>query len=1071
MLLSGFEIPMCRLSMRLCFGLALSMLCSLPIRADDQRVSFNRDVRPILSDACFHCHGPDDQQRQAGLRFDQRESAVAKSESGETPIVPGDLLASELVKRITSDDKSIVMPPPDSGKTISPAQIETLKRWISEGAEYEGHWAFQKVVRPDVPAVSGNERHIDFASSRNPIDRFIEARLKQANLQPSKQASRETLIRRVSLDLTGLPPSPQEVNAYLADTSPEAYEKVVDRLLSSPHYGERMALNWLDYARYADSNGYQSDGSRDMWAWRDWTINAYNRNLPFDQFTIEQIAGDLLPNPTRDQIVATGFNRNHRLNGEGGRIVDEWFVETVIDRVETTGLTWLGLTFNCCRCHDHKYDPISQREFYQMFAFFNSNDESGVLAPNGKNGDNTEPTISVATPEQEAELAKLQDQARDAEDKVKSLVDRLPELIAAWEPKFRKQLESESETWKLLAPKKIESTGGAMFAQQDDGSWLASGPNVAKDVYKINSPISSGPLGGLLLECFPDPSLPEKSLGRYANGNFVLTRIEVQVSAPTIKKSIEVKLRKGVADYSQKNWDISAVNDGNQSKGWAIDGPTKKEPRKALFAFDSLVNVPPEATLTVTLHHEALSQHNIGRFRVSVSSMNPETLGLDGTTVPKDVRDVLAVSPDKRKPKQKEALQKYFRESVPSELLKADAALAQAMKKATEYAKSLPSSMVMRERSTPRDAFILKRGEYDKPGDKVVRGLPAVLPAMPEGAPMNRLGLAQWMVSRENPLTARVWVNREWERFFGTGLVKTSENFGSQSEYPSHPQLLDWLAAEFMEPTVAPNVSGIAAQPWNMKAFQKLIVTSATYRQSSSSLTDAASSKHHPGTKIDPQNRLLWRGPRFRLPGEVIRDQALAVSGLLAPKIGGSSVRPYMPAGVWDETSKYGNLRNYKHDMDDGLYRRTMYTIWKRTAAPPTMLLFDAPNREICTVKRSRTNTPLQALSLLNEVTFVEAARRLAERILTEGGETSAERLAFGFQLVTARKPSADELRILQDGLNSDLARFSSKAPNADSLLTFGDAKSSSTLDKAELAAWTLTANVLLNLDEVVTRE
>ena len=376
----------------------------------------------------------------------------------------------------------------------------------------------------------------------------------------------------------------------------------------------------------------------------------------------------------------------------------------------------------------------------------------------------------------------------------------------------------------------------------------------------------------------------------------------------------------------------------------------------------------------------------------------------------------------------------------------------------------------MRE-AAPRDAFILKRGEYDKPGDKVVRGVPSALPAMPEGAPVNRLGLAQWIASRENPLTARIWVNREWERFFGTGLVKTSENFGSQSEYPSHPQLLDWLAAEFMEPTVSAGVAGVAAKSWGMKAFQKLIVTSATYQQSSGSLVDSASTKRHRGTKVDSQNRLLWRGPRFRLPGEIIRDQALAVSGLLAPQIGGKSVRPYMPAGVWDETSRYGDLRNYKHDAGEGLYRRTMYTVWKRTAAPPSMLLFDAPNREVCTVKRSRTNTPLQALSLLNEVTFVEAARRLAERILTEGGKSSAERLVFGFQLVTARKPTADEVKILQEGLNEDLARFSAESAGSESLLAFGDAKSSSALNKAELAAWTMTANVLLNLDEVVTRE
>jgi hypothetical protein len=1055
---------------RCCFALLAVVVCVTRLQADDGRVSFNRDVRPILSDACFHCHGPDDQQRQAGLRFDQRDSAVAESESGRTPIVPGKLHASELVRRVTSKDESVVMPPPDSGKSITPRQIETLKRWIAEGAEYEGHWAFQAVVRPVVPDATAGSRSAKFAASKNPIDRFIETRLRQANLEPSVEADRETLIRRVSLDLTGLPPTPAEVDAFLADASPDAYGKVVDRLLTSPHYGERMALTWLDYARYADSNGYQVDASREMWAWRDWTINAYNRNLPFDQFTVEQIAGDLLPDATRDQIIATGFNRNHRLNGEGGRIVEEWFVETVIDRVETTGLTWLGLTFNCCRCHDHKYDPISQREFYQMFAFFNSNNESGVLAPNGNAGNNTEPTISVSTPEQDAELAQLDDQVRDADDRVKTLTDRLPELLAAWEPEFRKQLESKAEPWTALKPEGISSSGGAKFQRLADGSWLASGPNVANDVYSLSAPVPAGNLGGLLLECFPDKQLPVQSLGRYPNGNFVLTKLEAQVSTPGLKTPQPIKLRKPVADYSQKGWTIAMVNDGNKSNGWAIDGPTRKQPCKALFAFDSPVDVPADATITITLHHEALSQHNIGRFRISVSPMAPESLGLDGATIPQEIRDALAIATDKRKPKQQQTLQKYFRANVPNDLREADTTLAAARKLAADFRKNLPGTMIMREVAA-RDAFILTRGEYDKPGDKVTRGLPAVLPPLPEGEPLNRLGLARWIVSRDNPLPARVWVNREWERFFGMGLVKTSENFGSQSEYPSHPQLLDWLAAEFMEPTISPAVAGVAARAWDMKAFQKLIVTSATYRQASGNVVDGASRTLHAGTKVDSTNRLLWRGPRFRLPGEVIRDQALAVSGLLTRKIGGPSVRPYMPMGVWDETSKYGNLRNYKHDTGEGLYRRTMYTIWKRTAAPPSMLLFDAPNREVCTVTRSRTNTPLQALSLLNEVTFVESARRLAERILTEGGTSNSDRMTYGFRLVTARKPSPDELQILQDGLNADLARFTAKKADAESLLAFGDTKSSAVINKAELAAWTLTANVLLNLDEVVTRE
>lgn len=1058
-----------RLIIQSCF-LVATVALTTTMMAEDSRVSFNRDVRPILSDACFHCHGPDDQQRQAGLRLDQRDSAIAEAESGQTPVIPGNAAASELVRRITSTDESLVMPPPGSGKVISPQQIETLQRWISEGAEYEGHWAFQTVIRPDPPELPSNSLNANFSASANPIDRFVGWRLQQTGLKPSPEAKRETLIRRVSLDLTGLPPTLDEVNAFLADESPDAYAKVVDRLLMSPHYGERMALNWLDYARYADSNGYQSDGSREMWAWRDWTINAYNRNLPFDQFTIEQIAGDLLPDATRDQIIATGFNRNHRLNGEGGRIVEEWFVETVIDRVETTGLTWLGLTFNCCRCHDHKYDPISQREFYQMFAFFNSNDESGVLAPNGKNGDNTEPTISVSTPEQDAMLARLQDQAQDADDRVKALVDRLPELVAAWEPEFRKELDSREETWTRLEPEQITSEGGAVLQRQEDGSWLASGPNASFDTYSLTASIPEGNLGGILLECFPDPSLPEQSLGRYPNGNFVLTRVSVEISAPSLDQPQRVKLRKAMADYSQKGWDISLVNDGNRSKGWAVDGPTRKDQRKALFAFDSLIDIPADAVLTVKLHHEAIRQHNIGRFRLSVSSRNPETLGINGTTVPSDVREALAVNSPERNPKQQQILQKYFREKVPSELREADTALAALRRKIKDFENSLPSTMIMRE-VAPRDAFILKRGEYDKPGEKVERGLPSILPSLPEEAPRNRLGLARWIVSRENPLTARVWVNREWERFFGIGLVKTSENFGSQSEYPSHPQLLDWLAAEFMEPTVAPDVAGIAATRWDMKALQKLIVTSAVYRQSSGSILDHLSGALHPGTRIDPTNRLLWRGPRFRLPGEVIRDQALAVSGLLVRQTGGPSVRPYMPKGVWDETSKYGNLRNYKQDSGAGLHRRTMYTIWKRTAAPPTMLLFDAPNREICTVKRSRTNTPLQALSLLNEVTFVEAARQLAQRILTEGGTTDSERLTYGFRLVTARAPSAEELAILKAGMTDDRTRFSADKADAEGLTQFGDAPVDVSIDRSELAAWTLTANVLLNLDEFVTRE
>ncbi len=1021
-----------------------------------QPLSFNRDVRPILSDACFRCHGPDDAARAAGLRLDQRDAALKPQESGQTAIVPDHPEESELVRRILSADPEEKMPPADSGKVLTATQVETLKRWVAEGAIYEGQWSFITPQRPELPAIT----QADWAT--NPIDRFILAALEQRGWKPSAAADKETLIRRVSLDLIGLPPTPTEVDQFLADTSPEAYEKLVDRLLASPRYGERMALQWLDFARYADSNGFQVDASREQWPWRDWVIDAYNRNLPYDQFTTEQLAGDLLPTPTRDQIVATGFNRNHRLNGEGGLIAEEWRVETVIDRVETTGLTWLGLTFNCCRCHDHKYDPITQKEFYQLFAFFNSIDESGILSPQGNEGTNSPPLITVSTPDQDLESEKLLVAVLAAEAHLASLDKNLPALIAAWEPEFKEQLAIKEVAWLPLSEATVKSLGGATFKKLDDGSWLAGGKNPAHDVYEIVTPIAEGPLTGLLLECFADASLPGQSLGRYPNGNFVLTRFEADVTAPSLDAPLPLRFTKALAAFSQTGWDISMVNDGNPGNGWAVDGPNRREPNKALFVAAPM-EVPAGATLTIRLFHEAISRHNIGRFRLSTSRLPSESLGLNEAIVPDAIRLTLGLAPEARTTEQQTALENYFVANVPNPIKSAEESVAASKKVVTDFQASLPNVMVMKEAAAPRDAFRLNRGEYDKPAEKVERGLPASLPPLPAGAPVNRLGLAQWIVSESNPLTARVWVNRAWERFFGLGIVRTSENFGSQSEFPTHPALLDWLAVEFMQPTSLPNLDGVPAQKWDMKALQKLIVMSATYRQSS----------HVSPVMLeaDPENRFLARGPRVRLTAELLRDQALAVSGLLVEKIGGPSVRPYMPDGVWDETSKYGNLRNYMHDKNDGLYRRSMYTIWKRTAAPPNMLLFDAPSREVCTVKRSRTNTPLQALALLNEVTYVEAARQLADRMVRNGGASVESRIRYGFRLALTREPNASELAVLIDGLHSDQARFTADPEAAKKLLGYGDSKTGAELSSTELAAYTLTANVLLNLDEFVTRE
>ncbi|MBI1313579.1 DUF1553 domain-containing protein [bacterium] len=1058
-------------------------------RADADDVSFNRDIRPILSDTCFTCHGPGEEDRQAGLRLDLRDAAIGKAESGDVAIVPGNVQASELVARITAEDESLRMPPVESGKSLTPKQIELFKQWIREGAKYEGHWAYSKPQRPDVPEFEALvEQAVSLGADRNrlqtwrdnPIDRFVLQRMLNVGLTPSAEADRETLIRRVTLDLTGLPPTLADVDAFLADESPNAWENVIDRLLASSHYGEQMALPWLDAARFGDSNGFQTDDSRSMWAWRDWVINAYNRNLPFDQFTIEQLAGDLLPDPTQDQMIATGFNRNHRLNGEGGRIVEEWFVETVIDRVETTGLTWLGLTLNCCRCHDHKYDPISQREFYQLFAFFNSVDESGVLA-RGASG-NTAPILTVASDEQKAELTRLEAAGKTAEERATSLKGQLPQLIADWAQQARRELGDEAPVWQLLDNATVSSTGGTTFSRQEDGSWLASGKNANNDVYTFAAPLNAKQLSGLLIDVYPDASLPNQSLGRGFNGNFVLTGVTASISAPRLEQPINVEFARIVADYNQSNYtaDLILANVGKAGasaknlKGWAVDGNSadKRLHRRLLLAAKSRLDIPTDATLTVTLRHDSqFGDHNVGRFRVSTASLAPDTLDFDGAGLPQDVRDALLVEAEKRSAAQQKTLTGYFEKNVDSPLKKAEQQVAAAKKEATDYRNNLPTTMVMKE-VAPRDAFLLTRGEYDRPAGKVERGVPAFLPPLPDGTPLNRLGLARWIVDESNPLTARVQVNRVWERFFGTGIVKTSENFGSQAEFPSHPHLLDWLACEFMQPTVSPHVDGQPAQKWDMKAFQKLILLSATYRQASGRKSERGSrSVTDSSSTVDPDNRLLSRGPRFRLAGELVRDRALAVSGLLVETVGGPSVRPYMPEGVWDETSRYGDLRNYKHDTDNGLHRRSMYTIWKRSAAPPTMLLFDAPNREVCTVKRSRTNTPLQALSLLNEVTFVEAARKLAERMLRDGGSNDRDRVAYGFRLTTSRRPTDDEVAILVDGLKSDRDRFTREPQSAMALLGFGDAQSSRDIDPAELATYALTANVLLNLDEFVMRE
>jgi hypothetical protein len=1022
-----------------------------------ERVEFNRDIRPIFSDTCFACHGPDENKVKGKLRLDSLEAARKGGKSGEPAITPGHPETSLVMKRLQTKDADDHMPPAEFHKVLSAAQIALVERWIKEGAEYQGHWAFRPPVRPAVPSIP---------AGGNAIDAFLSRGLAAKGLKANSEAPRTTLLRRAALDLTGLPPSDADLQAFLADTSADAWSKALDRLLASPHYGENMAMQWLDFARYADSNGFQSDTQRTMWPYRDWVMKAYNENKPFDTFTVEQLAGDLLPSPSRDQIVATAFHRNHRLNGEGGRIVEEWFAENVIDRIETTGSTWMALTMNCCRCHDHKYDPISQKEFYQFFAYFNSIDESGVLGDFGgagttRRGGNTPPTLSLPTTEQQAKIDAAAEALAAAEAALKAIPVSQPDLFKAWLERQRGAFAHDGVAWHALPGETVSAKENAEFRRLEDGSWLVSGGTAAKETYVIEAQPAPGLLTALRLEALPDDSLPNKSLGRAFNGNFVLSALEVRLRTTDGKSSV-IPLVKAEADYDQPGWSIAklapppmtkgkAKKPDNTKPGWAIGGhlPDNRVPRKAIFTLNPTM-IPAGAKLVVTMRHEAVSAHSIGRFRLNLSGQDPKLLTLKTDPAAEAARRLLAKPAEQLTPADSKALEKLFVES-PEHPRYPAAAKAAAAKSAHERAQAEPVTvMVMKEVAKPRDAFVLLRGEYDKIGPKVERRLPAVLPPLPEGEPNNRLGFARWLVSGHHPLTARVWVNRAWERFFGIGLVKTSENFGSQAEWPSNPELLDWLAVEFVD------------RKWDMKSMFKLIMSSAAYRRSAA-VTPKMLEK-------DPDNRLLARGPRFRLPAEVIRDQALWAAGLLVDKQGGPSVKPYMPEAVWDETSVYGDMRNYKADAGEGLWRRSLYTIWKRTAAPPTMLLFDSAGREVCTVKRSRSNTPMQALSLLNEVTFIEAARKLAEQSLRQPGDNEAK-LAWTFRRVLRRDATPAELSVLGKGLARHLATYAADPALAPKLLGQGLSPAAADLDRNQLAAWTTTANILLNLDETVTRE
>jgi len=1021
---------------------ATSGLLAQSAPAPDAPLEYNRDIRPILSNKCFKCHGFDAHERQAGLRLDEREHAIQAADSGNLAIVPGKPEASALVQRIHEKDIDLRMPPPESNFTLTAVEKQKLTRWIAEGASYQKHWSFLAPRRPVPPQVR-NE-----SWARNAIDRFILAQLETAKLTPTPEADRATLLRRVTLDLTGLPPTPAEIANFLQDARPDAYERVVERLLRSPHYGERMTLEWLDAARYADTHGYHIDSGRDMTRWREWVIESYNQNKPFDQFTVEQLAGDLIPNATVEQKIASGFNRNHMINFEGGAIAAEYHNAYLVDRVNTLGMIWLGLTVGCCQCHDHKYDPLTQREFYQLYSFFHNIPENGLDGAKG----NAAPVLKTPTRLQTRTLAELDAklQAREA-----SLLAPDPQADAAqriWE-----QTATTAPVWTVLDFLESKSRGNAQLARQADGSILASGPNPAQETYTLTAAIRVPLATALRLEVLPDKSFPAQGPGRSANGNLVLTEVRATLSALDSADNVPgpnaqaLTWKQASADFSQDTFPISQAIDGKADTGWAIF-PQVGQAHQAVFEFAEPLRLSEEKRLTLVLECQSqFAQHQPGRIRVSLTdSSTPH----DAHGPSANIAQIVKLAPEKRSVDQVAELRKYYREQISPEFARLRTELAALRQQRKQLEDSVPTTMVMQEMASPRTTFMLVRGQYDKPGEKVQPDVPAALPPLAADAPRNRLGLAQWLVSQENPLTARVAVNRYWQMYFGTGLVKTSDDFGSQGEWPTHPELLDWLATEFLR-------SG-----WDVRHMQRLIVTSATYRQASVVRPELLAR--------DPENRLLARSPRLRLPAEFIRDQALSVSGLLNDRIGGASVNPYQPLGLWTELSSREDSKNWSAQVfvpsqGEDLYRRSMYTFWKRTSPPPQMLTFDAPDRETCTVRRSRTNTPLQALVLLNDPTYVEAARKLAERLLAQPGDTDA-RLKHAYLLVLGRNPRPAELSILDRVFCSQLAAYRAHPESAEQILHVGESPRDLRYAAPELAAWTIVSSMLLNLDETVTK-
>mgnify|MGYP002866662100 CR=1 FL=1 len=1053
-----FAHSLCPRSLAL-LALACSCLC-LPLRADEkkaapQEISFNRDIRPILAANCFPCHGPDKNNRKARLRLDEEKGVIRVFRKEN-------LAENKAWLRINSKDEEKIMPPPESHKELSAQEIEKIGAWIQSGATWQGHWAYITPQKPKLPATGKK------AWAKNPIDHFVLANLERNNLETSAEAGREILIRRVSLDLRGLPPSIKEIDTFLADKSPGAYEAMVDRMLASPHYGERMALAWMDAARYGDSSVFHADGPRDMWPWRDWVIRAYNSNKPFDKFSIEQLAGDLLPESTVEQKIATGFNRNNATTDEGGAIAEEFRVEYAVDRVMTTSLVWLGLSMQCAQCHDHKYEPISQEDYYRFFAYFNQASDPGMQSRGG----NQAPVVGVPNFARAAMMKKEQAALKEAEAKLATRAKAAEGAFKAWVSKAEKETKAGptepagldlhlsldegqgnsasdsidsgrkgavkgSSHWvdgkfgkafRLDGKNYIEFGDHANFDRTDAfsfGAWIrpeGNGAPLAKmndgnkfrgwDLY-----LNGGNVGMHLISTWPNDALKVMSNGKVQNGkwNHVFVTHDGSGTAAGVKvyingKSQGLKVEQNnlrSSTRSKASLKIGRRQPGSPYKGQIDD---------------------------VRIYGRALSGAEVA----ALSGSDP-------------LAPILAVPANARKPAQVEVLRKHFLSSIDKEYMAIAKDAARLRAKLNEAAKPQGNVMVMADVGKPRKTYVLMRGNYASPVKEkpLEPGTPGVLPAQTKESPSNRLGLARWLFQPDHPLTSRVAVNRYWYMLFGRGIVKTVEEFGSQGDWPSNLQLLDWLAVDFRE-------SG-----WDVKRMIKQMLMSSTYRQTAKVSSELV--------KLDAENKLLARGPRFRLQAEFIRDTILAASGLLVRDIGGRGVKPYQPPGLWNEVSLGGNVR-FVQDHGEKLYRRGMYTYWKRSSPAPSLTIFDTPTREKCVLRRSRTNTPLQALVLLNDPQYIEAARSLAQKATQEAGDSIVSRIVLAYRLATAHRPSVKTLALLKKAYEEELAVFRKDPERAKKLLSVGESKRDETIDAAEHAALTIVFSMILNLDATVTK-